>query len=177
MNHFCAAAAILGTNLCENDTPLSAVEQSFISHMGEHGLSYGTAEEYSFRLNLFQQTDEKINASNAQPENTFIVGHNEFSSMTEEEFSVRLGYRGPQEFGDDVLFTELPEALEGGVDWRSKGAVNAVKNQGGCGSCWAFSAIAAIEGHFKIQHGALKSFSEQECVDCDRQSNGCHGGW
>ena len=68
-------------------------------------------------------------------------------------------------------------ALPASVDWRTKGAVNPVKNQGQCGSCWAFSATAAVEGAYAIKTGNLLSLSEQQLVDCDTQSQGCNGGW
>jgi cathepsin L len=68
--------------------------------------------------------------------------------------------------------------LADGVDWRTKGAVTPVKNQEQCGSCWAFSAVAAMEGLYFQTAGTLKSFSEQQLVDCSGSegNHGCQGG-
>jgi cathepsin F len=66
--------------------------------------------------------------------------------------------------------------LADSVDWRTKGAVNPVQNQGMCGSCWAFSSTAAIEGAHFLKTGQLLKLSEQQFVDCDKQSSGCNGG-
>ena len=63
------------------------------------------------------------------------------------------------------------------IDWRKKGAVNAVMNQGHCGSCWAFSATASLEGSYFVKNGKLLNFSEQQLMDCSTKNNGCRGGW
>jgi hypothetical protein len=177
MSHFCAAAAILGANLCQNDTPIGAVEQSFIGHMSFHGLSYATQEEYNFRLGIFTLKDMENIEINSNPEHTFTVGHNQFSTWTDAEYKRLLGYRGPQEMPADAVMTVLEETLSSPVDWRTKGAVNSIKNQGQCGSCWAFSAVSSMEGHHQIATGQLLSLSEQQVVDCDKTCGGCQGGW
>ena len=74
----------------------------------------------------------------------------------------------------DVAPTDVAAATS--IDWRSKGAVNPVQNQGQCGSCWAFSSTAAMEGDHFIKTGKLLKLSEQNLVDCDPQSDGCNGG-
>ena len=179
--NFCATAAFFGlTNLCQEAREVtSEVEQAFIDHIGIHGKSYGTTEEYKFRLGVFADLHAELQEINADPTNTFTVGHNFLSTMTKEEKKRMLGFKGvhPLGAGEENIVVLPTDNLADSVDWRTKGAVNPVKNQGQCGSCWAFSATAAIEGHHFIQTGTLLSLSEQEIVDCDTTSYGCSGGW
>jgi len=112
---------------------------------------------------------------------------NEFAGMTEEEFvNTRMGIREPREdyqgkgpmlprvtyLRSDVSKADPPKEM----DWSLKGVVAPVKNQGSCGSCWAFSAVGALESAYAIKTGNLVQFSEQELVSCDNNDFGCQGG-
>lgn len=133
--------------------------------MNDWGLSYGTQEEYDFRFQIYLENDKIINEINAE-QNSFEVEHNMFSTLTKAEYQKYKG-RMPSLYNDteeEVLDTSV---LAGQVDWRSKGVVNKVQDQGNCGSCWAFSSIAAIESSHAINTGNLLKLSEQHFVDCD----------
>jgi len=153
-----------------------SINHTFLSHVAEHGLNFATAEEFKFRQNIFNLKDQENIVINSNLENTFTVGHNKFSTWTHEEYKAILGARIPENMTETVKVLDTVNA-PAAIDWRTRGAVNAVKNQGQCGSCWAFSATCSIEGHHQIQSKKLISLAEQELVDCDSQCAGCQGGW
>jgi len=147
----------------------------------KHGKTYTGAED-KVRQNIFNKNVEKINAHNAlhaQGKKTFTVAVNKFADLHPQEFHrLRKGYKfNPSKFNFvEQLFTvaDLPDS----VDWRTKGIVTPVKDQGQCGSCWAFSAVASLEGQHALATGNLTSLSEQNLVDCsqDEGNDGCDGG-
>jgi C1A family cysteine protease len=152
----------------------SEVESAFMGYITQYGKSYGTIEEYKFRLEHFARNHATILEHNAT-DSTFQLGFNTMSDWSAEEYKARLTHKAMPE--EDKVYEYHPEANATGIDWRSTGKVQAVKDQGQCGSCWAFSANSAMESSHAITSGKLYSFSEQQLVDCSTTSYGCNGGW
>ena len=156
-------------------TLMTATALAFVRHVAEYNLTYATVAEYDARLALFTERDGLIAAENANPENTFTLAHNMYSTWTDGELNKLRGYRS-----SGIRGTYREEGTPNGdsKDWRSLGCVTPVKNQGSCGSCWTFSITGSMEGAHCASTGTLVSLSEQELVDCDTAdgNNGCNGG-
>ena len=103
------------------------IQQAFIQHMSTFGISYGTEEEFNFRMSLFAAKDAEINEINATEEN-FTVGHNFMSTWTDMEYKKLLGYAG-QHLEGEANEKYLEPVNADSKDWRADGAVNPVKNQ------------------------------------------------
>lgn len=154
------------------------VEQEFIRFVAHHRRSYGTREEYRFRFENFQKNLAKISGLNAANDGA-VYGVNEFADFTEEEFNQLLGLRVPSTL--KAATTVLTNEAANDVDWVAQGMVAPVKNQGMCGSCWAFSAIGSLESRYAIANNlnSVQEWSEQQLVDCSTKygNHGCNGGW
>ena len=88
-----------------------------------------------------------------------------------------FGYKKPATNLPNLgVHEHVGEELTSSIDWRSTGAVTPVKDQGQCGSCWAFSTVGGLEGAWEVATGELTSMSEQQLMDCSKANNGCGGG-
>jgi len=153
--------------------PSSAVETEFRNFLETYRNGYGTTEEYSYRLGVFADNLNKIAELNAaNPMATFAI--NQFGDRTQEEMTRMMGLT----VSAPANVQHVP--IKDGVDSDWTNMWGAVKDQGQCGSCWAFSATAAFEARYALNSGSKTVstlFSEQELVDCEPKSNGCNGGF
>merc|ERR1719172_194417 len=117
-------------------------------------------------------TLNKMAFHNAENRHRSTVALNEFSDWTEAEYKKLLGYKPNKVAQDDTELLDTSNLAES-VNWVTKGAVSRVKNQGQCGSCWAFSTTGAVEGSMFLSTGTLNSYSEQQLVDCSKNQGQC----
>jgi len=161
----------------------SELQTAFAAWTAKHNKVYATQEEHNLRMDIFAQNIDHVNDLNAKHilvGGEAVFGLTQFSDMSKAEFKAKYLTAKPRAADPaHTIHMEFDAAtMPNDVDWRNNGAVTAVKDQGQCGSCWAFSATEAAESYYFInRQGALTNLSPQQITSCDPYDYGCNGGW
>jgi C1A family cysteine protease len=152
----------------------------FATYCAEHNKMYMTIAEFEQRAELFNETLTKVAQLNSG-NGSYRAGLNHMSDWTTEEYEVMLGLKNMDVTPEEPIHAWTGAPNSAGKDWREvKDVVSAVKDQGACGSCWAFSATEAVESAYVIAGNDPVVMSPQELVDCTKsalKNHGCSGGW
>ncbi|CAH9111180.1 unnamed protein product [Cuscuta epithymum] len=164
----------------ESEESLWGLYERWRSH---HTVSTSLDEKHK-RFNVFKSNVDYVHNFNKK-DKPYKLKLNKFADMTNHEFrrtyaDAKIKHhrllQGASRARPSFQYANVTD-VPASVDWRAKGAVTNVKDQGQCGSCWAFSTVVAVEGINQIKTNKLVSLSEQELIDCDTQENqGCNGG-
>jgi len=166
----CASGRTLWTDLRDG-------EYTFVQYKAEFGKTYLDGTEHSEREQRFLKELSVIRKHNSE-EHTWKMGVNQFTDLSDTEFARFKGIKRDSNMEGTSPFdieTKPVSDLPAEIDWRSKGVVSPVKNQGGCGSCWAFSTVEVLESAVAIATGKLLELSPQQVVSCAPNPQSCGG--
>lgn len=165
------------------------LDAQFFNFIAEHGKQYKTAAEVKIRFEQFKKNLGEIKRIIESQELGFDIAVNYMADWTDEEYQSRLTYRSRGVSKSKTISLKNPQLgqiVYDHIDWTQKKKVSRVKDQGSCGSCWAFSAVGALESTYAIEAAEeedgdkkIPNFSEQQIVDCSHEfgSEACEGGW
>ncbi|CAK6949333.1 procathepsin L-like [Scomber scombrus] len=182
--HILCSVLLLASLVCIHSS--SALNKVWEEWRINHQKVYANQTEHVFRRAVWEKNMKLVLRHNQEASagnHSFTLGLNHLADMTAEEVSEKLNglkLEDPVEFRNNTFIKDLSGlTLPQSVDWRKEGLVSPVRNQGLCGSCWAFSSLGALEGQMKKQTGVLVPLSPQNLVDCSTYdgNHGCNGGY
>ena len=158
----------------------------FADFVREHEKIYANSKEYNRRQRIYHESLSMIHnyntADNANKSySLWKMGINRFADLSQEELPLGLdkwalrNHQQTKRATSNRVKGNSLAPLPNLVDWRKKGVTTPVKNQGHCGSCWAFASTAALESHIAIHTDTLLELSVQELVTCAPNPNHCGG--
>ena len=174
MNKF-LLVLVLALVACETDLD-SLIFQQVQKFIKKYQKKYTSIDEFLARYEVFRRN---VMATFKEENSLYQTGITKFSDLTKQEFAkiyLNLNYDAMAMANFDPTIVKVSNAAPAAYDWRDYGRVSPVKDQGSCGSCWAFSTVANLEGLYYANKGVMKTFSEQMLVDCDTSDSGCNGG-
>jgi len=175
------ALALLIAVVASQTTVPTWVYDSFDHWCTKFSKTYDSPTERTFRVGVYYTNIQYIYATNAK-QSSFTLAVNQFADLTQAEFvEMYTGLSTPKITTTTTTATTTirkAQNIPASIDWTTLGAVTPIKNQGQCGSCWAFSTTGSLEGVYAITTGTLNSYSEQQLVDCSEAygNYGCDGG-
>jgi len=154
-------------------------EIQFRDFMSKYNKSY-SATDYAHRFKVFSDNLRKVEIQNKEhvlAGGQEVFGVTKFMDLTAAEFAAMYLTARENDIPDSKRIIPQVDEVAITVDWRTKGAVTPVKDQGQCGSCWAFSAVEAVESYgFLNGSYTLQELSTQQVNACDKVDGGCNGG-
>ena len=160
---------------CEKDMD-SIVFHAFQRFIKKYQKNYSSINEYLARFEVFKRSFLSLNKNEKL---SYKTGITKFSDLTYQEFAktyLNLNYDAMAMVNFEPVSAKISNDAPASFDWREFNRVSDVKDQGSCGSCWAFATVANLEGLYAGEKGVIKTFSEQMLVDCDTLDSACNGG-
>lgn len=155
-------------------------EEAWNNFMAHRPMAFSTEEEMMQRKANFYSAHDVIEEHNRKNGTTYKLDHNKFSLLSEEEQKTFLGARPRPQPPNNLtrsITLELLRSLPASVDYRTDKCMQPIRNQGSCGSCWAFATVVLVEFNACVRNKKAVALSEQQLVDCVTDNHGCGGGW
>ncbi|XP_031425836.2 cathepsin K-like [Clupea harengus] len=177
----CGLVLLVSGSVLVHATHNPALDTAWEDWKSTHQKGYFGLGEEAIRRTIWEKNMQLIEAHNQEYElgiHTYELGMNHLGDMTTEEVVEKMmGFRPDVHAGINNTFVSDSQPVPSCIDYCKKGYVTSVKNQGSCGSCWAFSAVGALEGQLMKKGKELVDLSTQNLVDCVVKNSGCHGGF
>jgi len=155
---------------------ISCKDDEFRKFRTKFSKRYESAEEFQLRKQNFEQNQIKVQLHNNSTNTTFQMKINSFADLSEAEWKQYLSSHNKFNSQDTLPYSEISGKLPPNWDWRKKGVVPPVQNQGQCGSTALIVAVEVVESACAIQQGMYQTLSTQQIIDCGPFESGCNGG-